>query len=134
MDIHVYYIIELTQAITTHMRLSLNELYCPKPQKTANVVVFCCKCVEDNTHIFKNKVLVNRIHKCRIVDTLTKTQYIEMYERMKNKQIETYDKYMGKIKDDIDFKNKRKERHNKYYRKRMANKQQAEHNANYFFI
>ena len=67
-----------------------------------------CKCVEDNKHIFKHKVLMNRIHKCRIVDSLTETQYIEMYERMRNKQIEAYNKYMEKIKDDIDFKNKRK--------------------------
>ena len=37
---------------------------------------------------------MNRIHKCRIVDTLTEIQYIEMYERMRNKQIETYCKYM----------------------------------------
>ena len=49
-----------------------------------------CKCVEDNKHIFKNKVLMNRIHKCRIVDILTETQYIEMYERMRNQPIETY--------------------------------------------
>ena len=55
-----------------------------------------CKCVEENKHIFKNMVLVNRIHKCRIVDILTETQYIDMYERMRNKQIETYSKYMEK--------------------------------------
>ena len=47
-----------------------------------------CKCVKDNKHIFKNKVLMNRIHKCRIVDILTETQYIDMYERRRNKQIE----------------------------------------------
>ena len=67
-----------------------------------------CKCVEDDKHIFKNKVLMKRIHKCKIVDILTGTQYIEIYERMRNKQNETYNKYMDKIKDDIDFKNKRK--------------------------
>ena len=39
-----------------------------------------CKCVEDNKRIFKNKVLMNRIHKSRLVDILTETQYIEMYE------------------------------------------------------
>ena len=51
-----------------------------------------CKCVEASKHIFKTKVLMNRIHKCRIVDILTETQYIEMYERMNNKQIETYNR------------------------------------------
>ena len=55
-----------------------------------------CKCVEDSKHKFKNKVLMNRMHKCRIVDSLTETQYIELYERMINKQTETYNKYMGK--------------------------------------
>ena len=44
-----------------------------------------CKCVEDNKHIFTNKVLMNRIHKCKIVDILTEAQYIVMYERMKKK-------------------------------------------------
>jgi len=39
---------------------------------------------------------MNRIHKCRIVDISTETQYVEMYERMRNKQIETYNKYMEK--------------------------------------
>ena len=53
-----------------------------------------CKCVEENKHIFKNKVLMSRIHKCRLVDILTETQYIAMYERMRNKQIEAYNKYM----------------------------------------
>ena len=41
----------------------------------------CCsfrKCVEDSKHIFKNKVLMNRIHKCMIVDLLTEIQYIEI--------------------------------------------------------
>ena len=52
-----------------------------------------CKCVEDNQHIFENKVLMNRIHKCRSVDILTETLYIENYERMRSKQIETYNKY-----------------------------------------
>ena len=47
-------------------------------------------------------MLINRVHKCRIVDILTETQYIEMYERMRKKQIQTYNKY-GKVKDDIDF-------------------------------
>jgi len=51
-----------------------------------------CKCVEDNKHIFENKVLMNRIHKCRIVDISTETQYTEMHERMRNKQIETSSK------------------------------------------
>ena len=53
-----------------------------------------CKCVEGRKHIFKNKVLMTRIHKCRIVDILTETQYIELYERMRNKQIEAYNKYV----------------------------------------
>ena len=42
-----------------------------------------CKCVDDNKHILKRKVLMNRIHQCKIVDILTETQYIGMYERMK---------------------------------------------------
>jgi len=37
-----------------------------------------CKCVDDNRHMFKNKVLIDRIHKCKIVDNLTETQYIEI--------------------------------------------------------
>jgi len=68
---------------------------------------------------------MNSIHECRIVDILTDTQYIEMYERMKNKQIEAYNKYMEN-KDDIECRSKRKE-NNKHYRKRN-DKQQAEHN------
>ena len=48
------------------------------------------KRVKDNEHICKSKVLMNRIHKCRIVDISTETQYIEMYGRMRNKQIEEY--------------------------------------------
>ena len=66
-----------------------------------------CKCVEDNKHLFKDKVLINRTHKCKIRDILTETQYIEMYERIKNTQIEAYNKCMEKHKYDIDFKNKR---------------------------
>ena len=53
-----------------------------------------CRCVKDNKQIFKNKVWMNRSHKCRIVAILPETQYIAMYERMRNKQIETYNKYM----------------------------------------
>ena len=56
-----------------------------------------CECGEDDKHIPKNKVLMSRIHKCRIVDILTETQYIDMYERIRNTQIETYNKY-GKTK------------------------------------
>ena len=50
-----------------------------------------CKGVEDNEQIFKDKVLMNRIHKCSIVDTLTETQDVnmyDMYERMRNKPAE----------------------------------------------
>ena len=53
-----------------------------------------CTCVEDNKHIFKDKVLMNRIHKCRIVDILTESQKNEIYERIRIKQSETYNKYM----------------------------------------
>ena len=35
---------------------------------------------------------MNRIHKCKIVDILTETQYTEMYERMRNKQIKAYNR------------------------------------------
>ena len=34
---------------------------------------------------------------CKFVDILMEAQYLEMYERMKNKQNEAYNKY-GKIK------------------------------------
>ena len=67
---------------------------CLKPQKAAHVAVCWGKCVEEDKHIFKNTVLMNRIHKCRTVDILTETQYIEMYERMRNKQIEACNTYM----------------------------------------
>ena len=56
---------------------------------------FCCKCFEyNNAHrdVFKNKVLINRIHTCKLVDILTETQYIDMCEGTKNKQ--SYSKYM----------------------------------------
>ena len=86
-----------------------------------------CKCVKDNKHIFSNKVLMNSMHKCSSVDTLTETHCIEMYARIRNEQIDTYNRYM---EIDIDFKNKRKETNLKYCRKRMANKQQTEQNAN----
>ena len=65
---------------------------CLKPQDCKCCCKFC-KCVEDNKHIFKNKVLISRIHKCKIVDILTGAQYIEMYERMKNR-MKKYNKYM----------------------------------------
>ena len=55
-----------------------------------------CKHVEENKHIFKHEVLMNRIHKCRIVDILTETRYIDIYERMRNEQIEAYNEYMEK--------------------------------------
>ena len=55
-----------------------------------------CKCVEDDKHIFENTMLMNRIHKCRIVDNSTETKFIDMYERMRNNQIETYSKYIEK--------------------------------------
>ena len=74
--------------------MRMNELYykhyMSETTENNTYCCSCCKCVEDNKHIFKNKVLMNRIHKCRIVNILTETQYIEMYERMRNKQIETY--------------------------------------------
>ena len=53
----------------------------------------CCRCVEDNRHRVKNKALINRIHKCKILDILTETQYIEMYERIKSKQTDGYNRY-----------------------------------------
>ena len=51
-----------------------------------------------------------------------------MYERMRNKQIETHNNYM-ETKDDIDLKDKGKETHNRHYRKRI-DKQHAAHNDN----
>ena len=51
-----------------------------------------------------------------------------MYERMRNKPIEAYNRYMEN-KDDIGFRNKRKEINNKHYQKRKS-KQQTEHNDN----
>ena len=41
------------------------------------------------------------------------------------KKIETYNKYIEQIKDDIDFEDKRKEINNTHYRKRMMAKRQA---------
>ena len=55
------------------------------------ILLYFCKCVEDNKHIFK--VLINQIRKRKTVDILTETQYIEMYDRTKNKQIDAYNKY-----------------------------------------
>ena len=46
--------------------------------------------------MFKDKVLMTRFHKCRIVDILTGTQYIEMYERTRSKHIEVYNKSVEK--------------------------------------
>ena len=40
-----------------------------------------CRCVEDNKHVFKNTVLINRIHKCKFVDILMEAEYVEMYEK-----------------------------------------------------
>ena len=57
-----------------------------------------CKCVEEDKRIFKNKVLMNRIHTCRIVDILTEARYIDMYERMNNKQLEAYTLHLEKVK------------------------------------
>ena len=64
--------------------------------ETTEARAYCCifcTCVEDNKQRFRNKVLMNRIHKCRSVDILTETLYIENYERMRSKTIETYNKY-----------------------------------------
>ena len=55
-----------------------------------------CEYINEHRDIFKNKVLINRIHKCKIVDILTERQDIEMYERMKNKRIQAFKKYMEK--------------------------------------
>ena len=76
-----------------------------------------CKCVKDNKHRFKNKVLINRIHKCKFVDILLEAQYIEMYERIGLKQNQTYNRYMEKHKGDIEFKNKRKHSKREAYHK-----------------
>jgi len=87
-----------------------------------------CKCVEDNKHIFKNKVLINRIHKCKLVDILLEAQYIEVYERIKLKQNHTYNKYMEKHKDDIGFKNKRNQSKRESYHK-SENKHKLDNEA-----
>ena len=60
---------------------------------------------------------MNRIHKCKIVDSLTETRYIEMYEGMKNKQIEAYNKYMEKHEYNIALKNKRNQSKRESYHK-----------------
>ena len=62
---------------------------------------YCCKFCEyinERRDAFKNKVLINRIHKCKIVAVLAETQYIEIYGEIKNKQIEACNKYMEQIK------------------------------------
>ena len=56
-----------------------------------------------------------------IVDILTETQYIDMYERTENKQIEAYNKYMEN-KDNMDFKNKRTQSKRESYHKCNKNK------------
>ena len=71
---------------------------------------YCCnfyKCVEENKHIFKNEMFMNRSQECRIVDRLTETQYIDMCERMRNKQNEAYKTYVEN-RDDIACRYKRK--------------------------
>ena len=65
---------------------------------------------------------MNRTHKCRIVDILTEAQYIDMYERMRNTQIEAYNKSMEN-KDGIEFRNRRKEINNKHYQKQKSKQQ-----------
>ena len=65
-------------------------------RRRQNILLYFCRCVKDNKHIFEKQVLINRIHKCRIVDILTETPYIEICERMKHEQIETYNRYMEK--------------------------------------
>ena len=57
-----------------------------------------CECVEDNKHIFENKVLMNRIHKCKIVYISTEAQYIEMYDRMKKNRMKHITSIWTKIK------------------------------------
>ena len=76
-----------------------------------------CKCVEDNKHIFENKVLINRIHKCKFVDIFMQAQCVDMYERIKLKQNRIYNKYMEKHEDDIEFKNKRNQSKREAYHK-----------------
>ena len=69
--------------------------------ETTEDSTYCCEFCEyinEHSDVLKNKVLINRIHKCKVLDIFTETQYIEMYEIMKNNQIEAYDKYMEKIK------------------------------------
>ena len=46
-----------------------------------------CKCVEDNTQISKHQALMDRMHKCKIVDILTERQYIDMCKRMINSKV-----------------------------------------------
>jgi len=105
--------------------------------KTTEGNTYCCMfciCVEDNKHIFKKKVLINRIHKCKIVDILTETQYIEMYERIKINQIEAYNKYMEKHKYDIGFKNKRKQSKRKSYHKCKNRNKLHQETVSYLYI
>ena len=97
--------------------------------ETTEASTYCCKfCeyIDEHRDVFKDKVLINRIHKCKILDILTETQYIEMYERMRNKQIEAYNKCVEN-KDNIEFRNRRQEINNEHYQKRKS-KQQTEHN------
>ena len=77
--------------------------------ETTEVSTYCCKfCEYINEHrdVFKNKVLINRIHKCKIFDILTETQYIEMkeWETSKLKHIIN----IWKNQDDVEFRNGRK--------------------------
>ena len=49
-----------------------------------------CEYLNERRDVFKYHVLINRIHKRKSVGILTETQYIEMYERMQNKQTDAY--------------------------------------------
>ena len=77
----------------------LHRLYNENMSENTESKKYCCNfCVEDNKPIFKNKVLINSIHKCKFVDSLMQAQYIEMYERIQLNQNQTYNRYMENIK------------------------------------
>ena len=84
--------------------------------KSTEGKTYCCnfgKGVEDNKQIFKNKMLINRIHKCKFVDILMKAQYIGMYERIECKHNQTMETH----KVDIEFKNRRNQSKREAYHK-----------------
>ena len=102
--------------------------------ETTEDSTFCCKfCEYINEHrdVFLNKVLVRRIHKCKILIFQQKHNILRCMKEWEKRKL----KHIINIgqKYDIEFRNRRKEIDNKHYQK-MKSKQQTEHNGHWFFV